>query len=74
MGMDRLLERLRKGSGPPMRVSEFATAIGYSPRTVKKLILAGEIETVGITEERRIPISEAVRIARNLRILEKVEK
>ena len=69
MGMDRLLERLRKGSGPPLRLSEFATATGYSIRTVRKLVEAGAIETVGLTEERRIPICEALRVARDLRIL-----
>jgi excisionase family DNA binding protein len=70
MGMDRLLERLRGGSGPPLRVSEFARLIGYSLPTVRKLIDAGEIKTVGLTEEQRIPIREALRIARDLKIVE----
>lgn len=68
MGMDRLLERLSKGSGPPLRISEFANLIGYSLPTVKKLVTAGEIKTVGLTEERRIPVCEAARVARALRI------
>src|SRR5713226_3439347 len=74
MGMDRLLERLRKGSGPPLRVSEFADLIGYSTRTVRKLIDAGKIDTVGLTEEERIPICEAQRVARDLKILQRGEK
>lgn len=71
MGMDRILERLRKGSGPPLRKAEFASVIGYSLPTLEKLIDAGVIKTVGLTEEQRIPISEAVRVARDLNILEK---
>lgn len=74
MGMDRLLERLRKGSGPPLRISEFATVVGYSIRTVRKLVDEGGIESVGLTEERRIPICEAVRVARDLKILEESAK
>ena len=69
MAMDRLLERLRKGSGPPLRVSEFAEVTGYSLPTVRKLISSGTVETVGLTEERRIPICEAARVAKALRIL-----
>jgi len=69
--MDRLLERLRRGAGPPMRISEFAAVVGYSVKTVRKLIDAHAIETVGLTDEQRIPIREAVRVARELRILEK---
>jgi hypothetical protein len=71
MGMDRVLERLRKGSGPPLRQHEFAAVTGYSVSTVRKLIDAGSIQTVGLTEERRIPMTEAIRIARDLKILQK---
>jgi len=71
MGMDRLLERLRKGSGPPLRVSEFAAVTGYSMPTVRRLIKERSIETVGLTEERRIPLGEAARVARELGILKK---
>jgi hypothetical protein len=74
MALDRILERLRKGSGPPLRLSEFADLIGYSPRTVRKLIEAGTIRTVGLTEEQRIPIREATRIARSLEIMEESAK
>jgi len=69
--MDRLLERLRKGSGPPLRISEFIRLTGYSRPTVEKLMEAGTVETVGLTDERRIPVCEAVRIARQLKIIEK---
>lgn len=69
MAMDRLLERLRKGSGPPLRLHEFAEIIGYSVPTVRKLVDAKAIRSVGLTEERRIPVREAARIARDLEIL-----
>ena len=66
--MDRLLERIRT-NGPPLRLSEFVRLTGYSRPTIEKLIEAGAIETVGLTDERRIPIREARRIARDLKIL-----
>lgn len=69
VAMERLLERLR-GAGPPLRLSEFVRLTGYSRPTIEKLIDAGVIETVGLTEERRIPIREALRIARDLKIVE----
>jgi hypothetical protein len=68
MGMDRILERIRKGSGPPLRKTEFARAVGYSIPTVEKLIEARTIKTVGLTKEQRIPVSEALRIARDLQL------
>jgi hypothetical protein len=68
-GLESVLDRLRRGSGPPLRLSEFAIAIGYSVPTVKKLIREGEIQTVGLTDERRIPMCEAIRVARDLKIL-----
>lgn len=71
MAMDRLLERLRRGAGPPLRISEFAAVVGYSVKTVRKLIDSDAIETVGLTGEQRIPIREAVRVARGLGVLEK---
>ena len=70
MAMDRLLDRLRKGTGPPLRLHEFAEIVGYSVPTVRKLIAANAIRCVGLTEERRIPIREAARIARDLEILQ----
>ena len=69
MAMDRLLERLRQGIGPPLRLSELAEFIGYSVPTVRKLIEAKAIRSVGLTGERRIPVREAARIARDLEIL-----
>ena len=69
MAMDRLIERLRRGAGPPLRISEFASVIGYSLPTVRKLIRDGAVRTVGLTEEQRIPIREAARLARDLDIL-----
>ncbi len=61
MGMDRVSERLR--AGVPLRVGEFAELIGYSAPTVRKMIDAGAVRTVGLTDERRIPLQEARRIS-----------
>ncbi len=71
MGMDRLAERLREGE-PPLRVGELARLIGFSGEYVRKLIRAGTLESVSITGtiERRIPVREAQRLARDLRLLE----
>lgn len=63
-----LRERLRQGA-PPLRISEFVRITGYSEKTVRKLIDAQVVETVGLTEERRIPADEALRVARELRII-----
>jgi excisionase family DNA binding protein len=70
MGMDRILERLSEGA-PPLRVSEFADLIGYSAHTIRKLVAADAIRAVRLvgTIERRIPVQEALRLARELRIL-----
>lgn len=86
--MERLLKRLREaaerqGEGPPFRLTEFAQIIGYSLPTVRKMIDAGAVETVGVTDlveaakagehglmdERRIPAAEALRVARTLKII-----
>ncbi len=68
---DALRARVRKGEGPPLRISEMAEVIGYSVPTVRKLISENVIQTVGLTDERRIPVAEAARIATALGILKK---
>jgi hypothetical protein len=69
MGMDRLLERLREGA-PPLRVHEVSAMTGYSPPVVRKLIDAGVIQAVGLTAERRVPVTEARRLLSDLGILQ----
>jgi hypothetical protein len=77
VGMDRLRERLSEGS-PPLRVSEFARMIGYSPTYVRKLLNAGVLACVSLPAglgrveepERRIPVTEAAKFARELRLLD----
>lgn len=68
MGMDRVRERLADGQ-PPLRLGELAGLTGYSRRYLQKLMDAGLIDHVGLGEERRIPVQEALRMARDLRIL-----
>jgi hypothetical protein len=70
MGMDRIAQRLQEG-GPPLRVSELAAIIGYSARGVQKLMEAGAVRFVQVHKdaERRIPVTEAVRLARDLGLL-----
>jgi hypothetical protein len=67
MGMGRIAERLRPGA-PPLRVSEVARLIGYSPRGVQKLMEAGAVRFVQVHEdaERRVPVDEAARLAREM--------
>lgn len=70
MGMDRLLARLEDPR--PLRVHEVAELVGYSLPTVRKLIGAGVLRTVapeGLVE-RRVPITEARRLCRDLGILQ----
>lgn len=69
--MDRLLERLRRGEGPPLRISEFALVIGCGISTAKRLIRDEVVQVVqmpGMTE-KRIPIYEAARYAREAKVL-----
>lgn len=61
---DGLLDRLRRGVGPPVRVTELAEAIGCSRSYVHKLIEAGSIEAGRIGRDFRIPLIEAIRLAR----------
>lgn len=64
MAMDRILDRLRNGSGPPLRVSELAEAVGCSRSHVHKLIEAGSLQVGRVGRDYRIPLTEAVRIAK----------
>jgi excisionase family DNA binding protein len=67
--MDRLLERLEDPR--PLRVHEVAELTGYSLPTVRKLIEARVLRTVvpeGLIE-RRVPITEARRLCRDLGML-----
>lgn len=68
MAMARILERLREGA-PPLRIHEVVELTGYSAPTVRKLIDAGTIQAVRITEERRVPVREARRLLAELGIL-----
>lgn len=68
--MDRLLERLRKRSGPPLRVAELAEAIGSSRSYIHKLIAAGSLEAGRVGRDFRIPLVEAARVAREAGALE----
>jgi excisionase family DNA binding protein len=69
--MDRLVERLAVGR-PPLRVSELARALGVSEPFVRKQIDCEVIRAVTLpgSRERRIPVQEAERLARDLRMLE----
>lgn len=64
-----LRDRISKGT--PLRLGEFAKLVGYSRKHVWKLVVSEVIETVVMPggKERRIPPSEAERIARDLRLL-----
>lgn len=62
------LTRIATGA-PPLRISELAELSGYSTPTIRKLVDLGQIETVGLTEERRIPAIEARRILVALRVI-----
>jgi excisionase family DNA binding protein len=71
-------DRLESGR-PPLRVSELARLVGYSDRWIQKCLDAGALGYVqpgGAGRERRVPVSEATRLARDLRVLpaEKGEK
>jgi hypothetical protein len=68
MGMDRITKRLSEGA-PPLRISELSELTGYDPRTLRKLFEAGVVRTVGLTNERRVPVTEARRLARELGLL-----
>lgn len=68
MGMDRLLARLEDPR--PLRVHEVAELTGYSIPTIRKLIEAGAVATVGLAVERRVPITEARKLCRDLGILQ----
>ena len=68
MGMDRILERLENGQ-PPLRQGELAELAGYDAQTIRKLIRADAILSVGLTGEKRIPVQEARRILRELQVL-----
>lgn len=68
MGMDRIRARLAEGQ-PPLRVHELAGIIGYSRRYIQKLLDSDTLRHVGLGEERRIPVQEATRLARDLGIL-----
>ena len=63
-------ERLTDGK-PPLRVGEFALLSGFDPQTVRKLLKAGAVESVGLpgTSERRIPVGEARKLLRDLRVI-----
>jgi excisionase family DNA binding protein len=62
-----LVDRLVEGA-PPLRVSEVAAAIGYSPRYVQKLLRNKAIQSVKMRgrRERRIPVSEVLRLRSEL--------
>lgn len=76
MGMDRILERIRKGSGPPFRQHELAQGLGYSVRHLRRLIDKGAVETVTIAEgaERRIPVQEARKLAQDAGLMLEIEE
>lgn len=61
--MDRILERLRRGEGPPLRVSELAEAAGCSRGYIHKLIKAGAIEHGRVGSDYTIPVTEARKVA-----------
>lgn len=71
MPMDQIAARLAAGQ-PPLRISELARLIGFSREYVRKAIDAGAIEAVQLRgcTERRVPVQEAVRLARELRVVD----
>ena len=69
VGVDRLLERLALGN-PPLHIVEVARMTGYSRQYIAKLVEHGAILSVGLGEQRRIPVQEAERLARQLRLIE----
>lgn len=69
MGMDRLLDRLRNRSGPPLRVAELAEAVGCSRSYIYKCIKAETIKVGKVGSDYRIPLQEAVRMVREAGLL-----
>lgn len=66
--MNELLERLRRGYGPPLRKSDLQRVLGIGRPMVAKLIREGNLQTVrmpGMTEAR-IPVRAAAQLARAL--------
>lgn len=63
--MDQLLERLRKGRGPGLCVSDVVIVIGCSRSYVHKLIKAGALHPGRVGREYRIPVREAAELARD---------
>ncbi len=71
--MERLLERLRKGSGPPVRVSELAEVTGLSRSYIHGLIDSGSLTPASHRIGGRaylIPLKEACRLAREVGAIE----
>jgi excisionase family DNA binding protein len=64
MGMDRIAARLEPGQ-PPVRQGDLADMLGCSTRWLRKLLDAGTIKPAMIGEERRIPVQEAAKLARD---------
>jgi hypothetical protein len=51
-------------------VHELADLTGYSTTYLRKLVISGALLTVSIGAERRIPVQEAQRVARDLRLID----
>lgn len=66
--MADLLERLRRGDGPPLRVSEMALVLDCSVSTARKLIYARTSAVRSATLRRwlRIDVADAAALAREL--------
>jgi excisionase family DNA binding protein len=65
MGMDRIRQRLAAGQ-PPLGVSELADLVGCSRSYIHKLIDAGALDVGRVGRSFRVPLQEAVRIARDV--------
>lgn len=64
--IDRLLDRLRKGTGQGFLVSEIALVVGCSRSFVYKLIRSKALTARKLGGDYRIPPDEARRVAEDL--------
>jgi len=69
MAMDRILERLAKGT--PLRVGELSRMSGYSDEKLRGLAEEGRIATVSLGIEQRYPVAEAQRLLESIGVLGK---
>ena len=70
MGMDRIAERLGLPDGAQsVTVRRLSVILACSPTYLQKLIRAGSLVAGKVGSDYRIPLEEAVRLAREAKII-----